>query len=211
MTKILLASASAARISVLENAGVSFAARPANIDERAVEAPLAEAGASPADIAAALAEKKALAVAGLEPDACVIGADQVLSADDRRWNKPGDLGEARVQLKTLSGRVHELHTAVAVVHRNAIAWRHSETAKMTIRHLSGEEIDRYLDAVGDKALSSVGAYQIEGPGIRLFDRIEGDYFAILGLPMLPLLSYLRQAGLLDAKTGEEAPVTGRQT
>jgi len=194
MTKIVLASASASRAGLLRNAGIAFAVEPAAIDERAVEAPLGAAGAASADIAMALAEAKALAVATHHADALVIGADQVLVADGRCWHKPADLGEAHAQLLALAGRTHELHTAVVVARAGAAAWSHRETARMTMRQMTAVEVDAYLDDVGEAALTSVGAYQIEGPGIRLFDAIDGDYFAILGMPLLPLLGFLRKAG-----------------
>lgn len=196
MARIVLGSGSGSRIALLRNAGITFTAQPAPIDERAVEAPLVAAGASADEIAMALAEAKALAVSTSEPDAMVIGGDQVLSADERRWNKPGERAEARAQLLALGGRTHLLHTAVVVARGGTIDWRHHETARMTMRPLSPDDVDAYLDEVGDAALSSVGAYQIEGPGIRLFAAIDGDYFAILGLPLLPLLAYLRKAGAL---------------
>jgi septum formation protein len=196
MPKIVLGSASASRLALLRNAGVDFTARPAAIDERSIEVPLVAAGAAPADIAMALAEAKALAVAKDAPEALVVGADQVLSAAGRCWHKPASLTEAREQLLALSGQMHTLETAVAVADAGAIAWRHGDTAWMTIRPLSAGEVDAYLDEVGERALASVGAYQIEGPGIRLFESIEGDYFAILGLPLLPLLGFLRQARAL---------------
>jgi len=196
MPKIVLASASASRTALLRNAGLDFAARPAAIDERGIEAPLVAAGASPSDIAMALAEAKALAVAKDAPEALVIGADQVLSAAGRCWHKPENLAEARDQLSVLSGQTHTLETAVAVATGGMIAWRHADKAQMTIRQLAAGEVDAYLGEVGERALDSVGAYQIEGPGIRLFDSIEGDYFAILGLPLLPLLGFLRRAKAL---------------
>lgn len=196
MPEIVLASASASRTALLRNAGLDFSARPAVIDERAIEAPLIAAGASPPDIAMALAEAKALTVAKDAPEALVIGADQVLSAAGRCWHKPGSLAEARDQLLALSGQAHTLETAVAVAAGGTIAWRHADTAHMTIRGLAAGEVDAYLGEVGERALASVGAYQIEGPGIRLFDSIEGDYFAILGLPLLPLLGFLRRVKAL---------------
>jgi nucleoside triphosphate pyrophosphatase len=195
VARIVLASGSASRASLLHNAGVDIEIMPPNLDERAVEAPLAAAKASPRDIAAALADAKALAV--VDGDAFVIGADQVLAAGDQRWNKPATIAEARDQLAALAGHSHDLHSAVAVVRNGTIIWRYSETARMAMRALSSAEIDAYLDRVGDKALTSVGAYQLEGPGIQLFEKIEGDYFAILGLPLLPLLSYLRGEGAIS--------------
>jgi septum formation protein len=196
MASIVLASASPSRIALLTAAGVDFTATPAPIDERAVETPLIETGAGPAEIAAALAEAKAVAVGHDAPQAIVIGADQTLALDGQRWTKPADLGEAREQLARLSGRTHTLHAAVAAVHEGAVVWRHQEAADLTMRPLTAVMIDAYLKRVGETALASVGAYQIEGAGIQLFDAIDGDYFAILGLPLLPLFRFLRNAGAL---------------
>jgi len=197
MTPIVLASASKARIAMLDAAGVPFTARPAPIDERAVEAPLVAAGAAPAAIAMALAEAKAIAVGRAEPDAIVIGADQTLELDGARWVKPATLAEARSQLARLSGRTHALHTAVAAARGGSVVWRHAESARLTVRQLSAAFIDRYLERVGEAALASVGAYQIEGFGIRLFDAIDGETFAILGLPLLPLLAFLRRERAIE--------------
>jgi septum formation protein len=194
MGRIVLASASTTRIRLLTAVGVSFEVRPARIDERAVEDPLIKAGVGSVGIAEALAAAKAKSVAEGEPGALVVGADQVLERDTERWHKPASLAEARRQLEALSGRRHQLHSAVAVVKGGTTAWRHVESATLTMRKLSPSFIDWYLAAVGDAALASVGAYQIEGPGIQLFERIEGDYFAILGLPLLPLLAFLRGEG-----------------
>ena len=196
MVKIVLASASPARSAVLGNAGIEFTTRPANIDERAIEKPLAASGELPERIAMALARAKALAAANDQPDALIIGADQILSADGRRWNKPASLVEARDQLMMISGRTHELYSAIAVVRAHKVIGQHGEIAKMTMRHLTRDFVDQYLAEIGTEALSSVGAYQIEGPGIQLFERIEGDYFTILGLPLLPLLGYLREFGAI---------------
>jgi septum formation protein len=196
LVPIVLASASPTRIALLRNAGIEFTVMPAQIDERAIEAPLAASARPPAEIAAALAEAKALSVATERPEALVIGADQVLSADGRVWHKPASVGEARGQLIALSGRTHELHSAIAVARGSTIGWRHRETVRLTMRPLTANFIDGYLARVGEEALKSVGSYQIEGPGIQLFERIEGDYFAILGLPLLPLLAHLRNAGAI---------------
>ena len=196
MVPIVLASASPTRIALLRNAGIEFTAVAAQIDERAIEAALAASARPPAEIAAALAEAKALSVAASRAGALVIGADQVLSADGRAWHKPSSIGEARDQLIALSGRTHELHSAIAVAREGTIGWRHSETVRLTMRPLTAGFIDDYLSRVGREALRSVGSYQIEGPGIQLFERIAGDYFAILGLPLLPLLAYLRNAGAI---------------
>jgi septum formation protein len=197
MTSIVLASRSAARVALLKAAGVSFTALPSIIDERAVEAPLVAKGAPAAEIAAALAEKKALDVGGRSAGALVIGADQTLSCNGRRWSKPANAAEARRQIAELAGRTHELHSAVAVVRDDKAVWRHVETARLTMRPLTNAAIDAYLAEAGDAAQRSVGAYQIEGPGIRLFEKIEGDYFTVLGLPLLPLLLYLRGEGALS--------------
>lgn len=194
MVDIILASASPARIAILKNAAIHFTARPANIDERAIESRLASSGKSPPAIAMALAEAKALAGADTDPQTLIIGADQILLNDGRQWNKPSSLAEAHNQLMTLSGQTHELHSAIAIVRAGAVEWRHEAIAKMTMRQLTRDMVDRYLAEIGKAALSSVGAYQIEGIGIQLFERIEGDYFSILGLPLMPLLGYLREVG-----------------
>ena len=194
--RIVLASKSPARGALLANAGIAFDAIPSTVDERQVEAPLIAAGRSPAEIAVALAEAKALDVGAAAGDALVIGADQTLDADGRRWVKPESMDEARDQLLTLAGRSHMLQTAVAGVRAGAIRWRYVEAAELTLRPLTPDAVDRYLETVGEAALGSVGAYQVEGPGIQLFERIDGDYFAILGLPLLPVLSWLRKEGAL---------------
>ena len=123
-----------------------------------------------------------------------IGADQTLALDDARWTKPATMADAREQLARLSGRTHRLHSGVAAAREGAVAWRHLATAELTFRPLTAAAIDAYLAVVGEQALASVGAYQIEGPGIRLFETIAGDYSTILGLPLLPLLAYLRDVG-----------------
>jgi nucleoside triphosphate pyrophosphatase len=197
MSDIVLASASQARIALLSAAGIDFTAMPAAIDERAVEAPLLAEGATPTAIAVALAEAKALAASAEMAEAVVIGADQTLDLDGAVLTKPKSLAEARQQLARLSDRTHELQTAVAVACGGMVIWRHQVMSRLTMRRLSASFIDGYLARVGEAALTSVGAYQIEGAGIQLFDRIEGDYFAILGLPLLPLLKWLREAGALE--------------
>jgi len=194
---IVLASGSPTRKALLSAAGVPFIVKVAPIDERAAEAPLIATVSPPADIASALAEAKAVAVSRDDGDAFVIGADQTLDADDNRWTKPATIAEAREQLARLSGRAHHLHSAVAVARGGTVAWRYRDSARLTMRPLSATMIDAYLAEVGDAALASVGAYQIEGPGIRLFERIDGDYFTILGLPLLPLLAYLRGEGAIS--------------
>lgn len=195
--EIILASASPFRANMLTQAGVPFRALAPDLDERAAEAPLAETGASPEEVAAVLAEAKAMTVAESNPDALVIGSDQTLSLGDRIFHKPADMEAARRHLLALSGKAHRLNTAVAIIQGRQTLRRHVEIATLTMRKLEPAEIGRYLSGVGDAALRSVGSYQVEGRGIRLFERIEGDYFAIVGLPLLPLLAFLRELGALD--------------
>ena len=196
MTRLVLASQSATRVRLLKAAGIAFTAVAPSVDERAMEAPLVLRGASPAEIAVALADAKAIDVSESEKDALVIGADQTLDCDGERWTKPPSLAVAHQQLARLSGRTHRLHSAVAVARNGRVAWRYHDSASLTMRPLSAAAIDAYLGEVGDAARTSVGAYQVEGPGIRLFERIDGDYFTILGLPLLPLLLYLRGEGAI---------------
>lgn len=197
MGRIILASASPARQAILARAGIAFSVRIPAVDERAVEVPLLAAGVPPREIAIALAEAKSLAGNEESPEVLTIGADQILEQDGRRWTKPGSLGEARAQLLALSGRTHLLHSAVAAARRGEIVWSHVETARLTLRVLSQAFVDKYLAAMGETALTTVGAYQVEGLGIQLFERIEGDHFTILGLPLLPLLAFLRREGEID--------------
>ena len=180
---------------MLQNAGVAFEAISSAVDERALERELLAAGASPGAVALALAEAKARAIPA-EREAFVIGADQTLEAAGERWHKPTDCDEARRQIAALSGRSHQLHSAVVGLRPGYPPWRHLATATLTMRKLKAEEVEAYLDQAGAAATASVGAYQIEGPGIQLFETIEGDYFTILGLPLLPLLKWLREAGAL---------------
>ena len=196
MTAIVLASGSPARQALLANAGLSFDVDPAALDERAAEAPLVARGATPAEIAMALAEAKAADVSRRRGDAFVIGADQTLDRDGHRGTKSASLAEARAQLQRLAGRSHQLHSAIAVARAGSVQWRHLDSATLTMRPLTDAEIDAYLARVADSVLGSVGVYQLESEGIRLFERIEGDYFTILGLPLLPLLAYLRSQGAI---------------
>jgi len=197
MKKLILASGSPFRRAMLENAGIAFDVVRPTIDERAVEAPLAESGASAEDVAQVLAEAKALDVSEKHPDAIVIGSDQTLSLGDRLFHKPEDMEGARRHLLALSGKTHHLNSAVVIAAGGEAAWRHVSVASLTMRELSPAFIGRHLARVGDKALQSVGAYQIEGEGIQLFARIEGDHFTIVGLPLLPLLAQLRTMGAID--------------
>lgn len=196
-TRLILASKSPFRSALLKNAGIEFSNESADIDERAVEAPLYETGATPEDVAQVLAEAKALDVSEKNPGAVVIGCDQTLSLGEDIFHKPADMEAAGRQLLQFSGKTHQLNSAVVLVKDGETLWRHVSVARMTMRALSPAFIGRYLGRVGDSALSSVGAYQVEGPGIQLFEKIEGDYFTIVGLPLLPLLAELRKEKLID--------------
>jgi len=194
---IILASSSPFRKSLLANAGITFAAVKPDVDERAAEAPLKGSGATPEDVALVLAIAKAAEVSERNPRALVIGSDQTLSLGDEIFHKPADMEGARRHLLHLSGKTHQLNSAVALVRDGETLWSQVAVARLTMRKLEPAFIGRYLARVGEKALSSVGAYQIEGEGIQLFDNIEGDYFTIVGLPVLPLLAALRKLGAID--------------
>ncbi len=196
MTELVLASGSQIRATLLRNAGLEIRVMPSDVDERAVEEPLLESGVTPDEIAMILAEAKALDVGDQIKSALVVGADQVLEFEGERLTKPADMEQARRQLLRLSGQTHALHSAVALVRNGNTIWRHVATARLTMRVLSPEFIGWYLAQTGDAALSSVGGYQLESLGIQLFDKIEGDYFTILGLPLLPLLGQLREIGTI---------------
>ncbi len=193
---LILASASTARRNLLLRAGVAVAIEPAHLDEAAIKASFRREGAPAADCAMALAEAKALAVARRYAGALVIGADQLLVCDGAWFDKPRDLAEAGAQLLALRGKTHELVTALAVVREDAVIWRAIERPRLTMRAFTPRFLDDYVAEVGDEVLGSVGAYQLEGRGAQLFARIEGDYFAILGLPLLPLLHFLRGQGVV---------------
>jgi septum formation protein len=192
---LVLASRSTARRAVLEAAGVPVEVRPADIDERAAAASLR---AEPREVAAGLAREKARAIARIVPGRLVVGADQTLALGARLFAKPANASAARDQLTALSGQTHELHSALAAVRDGEVLFEYAGTARLTMRRLSAQFIARYLEAVGEAATASVGAYQLEGLGVQLFERVEGDYFTILGLPLLPLLGFLRREGLLAA-------------
>jgi septum formation protein len=178
---------------MLEAAGIPVAVRPADIDERAVEQ---GAGGDAKAVAALLAREKARAVAAQLPDRLIVGADQTLALGDRRFSKPADRADARIQLQALRGRTHALHSAVAVVRGGDLLFECSDTARLTMRPFSDGFTETYLDATAGAATTSVGGYQLERTGIQLFERVEGDHFTILGLPLLPLLRFLRAAGAL---------------
>lgn len=194
---IILASSSPFRKMLLVNAGIRFEAESARIDERAVEESVANSGLTPEDLALLLAEAKALDVAARHPGALVIGSDQTLALGDAVLHKVADMEAARARLLQLSGKAHQLNSAVAIVRDGETLWRHVSVANMTMRALDPGFIGRHLAEAGDGVLQSVGAYQLEGPGVQLFSAIEGDFFTILGLPMLPLLAALRDLGAID--------------
>lgn len=196
--RLILASQSPFRKMLMENAGLTFDAFSPEIDERAAESELERQAPSPADVALHLAEAKATAVSVRHPGRLVIGSDQTLSLADRVFHKPEGIAGAREHLLALSGRTHALNSGVVIAVGGEVAWRHVSTASLTMRPLSADFIDRHLARVGERVLGSVGAYQLESEGIQLFERIEGDYFTIIGLPMLPLLAQLRSMGAIDA-------------
>lgn len=192
---LVLASSSPFRRMLMENAGLVFESRAADIDERRIEAGLEDA--LPDEVALTLAKAKATEVSSHLPGKLVIGSDQTMSLGSRVYHKPKSLPEAKESLLSLSGKTHRLNSAVAFARDSEIVWEHVAHADLTVRPLSEAFIDRYLERVGEKVFGSVGAYQLEGEGIQLFSKIEGDYFTILGLPMLPLLEKLRELGAID--------------
>ena len=192
---LVLASKSEVRRMIVEAAGIPVDVRPAEIDERSIEA---GAGGAPArDIARMLALVKTRTVADAVPGRLVLGADQTLAFGSEILSKPLDLAAAHAQLVRMRGLTHELHSAIAVARDKTVLFEHVATARLTMRRFSEDFVDRYLETVGFAALTSVGAYQIEGIGIHLFERIEGDQFTIMGLPLLPLLNFLRDEGCIE--------------
>jgi septum formation protein len=191
-TSLVLASASRSRQNMLRAAGVTFVADPADIDESAFKIK----GADPAAVAKSLAAAKAKAVSKRRPETLIIGSDQMLVCESRWFDKPTDRAGAKSQLMALAGRTHELIAAVTVVHGQKSVWSHTDRARLYMRAFSETFIDEYLDRIGGDAFLSVGAYQVEGLGIQLFEKIEGDIFTIMGMPLLPLLEYLRTEGVL---------------
>ena len=193
---LVLASASPSRRTMLENAGLSFSVHPAAVDEDAVKESLKAEGASAARTAETLAELKAQRVSLGQGAALVIGGDQIMTCGEVAFDKPADMDHARGHLLALRGKPHLLHTAICVAKEGAVIWRHLEVPRLTMRAFSDRFLDAYLEAAGERVLASVGAYQLEGLGAQLFDRIEGDFFSILGLPLLPLLDFLRGHGVV---------------
>jgi septum formation protein len=182
---------------LMENAGLRFEAVGADIDERAIEAPLEKDGVPPDAVALVLAKAKAREVSSRFSQALVIGSDQTMSLGSRVFHKPKHMAEAEGHLRALESKTHRLNSAIALAKNGEIVWEHLSHAELTMRPLSPDFIRRHLASVGDRALTSVGGYQLEGEGIQLFSEIAGDYFTILGLPMLPLLDQLRLMGAID--------------
>lgn len=195
--ELILASSSTARASLLRQAGVSFRIEPADIDEGAIKATARESGDSAADCALALAHQKAVVVSRRNPDALVVGADQILVSGQDWFDKPSDETVARQQLEALQGRTHELVTAACVVRGEAELWRTVSRPCLMMREFSAAFLDEYIAGEGEALLGSVGAYRLEARGVQLFSGIKGDYFAVLGLPLLELLDFLRGCGALQ--------------
>ena len=193
---IILASESRTRAKMLRDAGVEIETRPARVDESAVKAAMAAEGALALDVADTLAEMKALRISQREGETLVLGADQVLVCEGRLYNKPDSRETAAEQLRDLRGKSHDLISAAVVAQGGEPVWRHVGRARLTMRPFSDAFIDQYLEEVGEAATWSVGAYQLEGRGAQLFSRVSGDYFSILGLPLLELLGFLRVRGVL---------------
>ena len=193
---LVLASKSASRRALLQGAGIPIEVLAADIDERSIES---RAGlADPGAVAALLAREKAVAVSVQQPGRLVLGADQTLALGQRRFSKPANRAAARDQLKILRGQSHTLHSAVAIIRDGKPVFEHCAVARLTMRAFSDEFLESYLDAAGDAVTASVGAYQVEGFGVQLFERIDGDHSTILGLPLLPVLDALRRQGVLRA-------------
>ena len=201
---LILGSGSAVRAMLLSQAGVEFEVVTSEVDEDAIKdefsksEQLGDTEFATDKLALKLAEAKALAVAAKRPDALVIGADQILSCEGRRFDKPKSLDEARTNLKFFRGKPHILHGGIAIAQGDAIIWGHSDRATLTMRGFTDAFLEEYLARLGDEVLKSVGCYQMEGPGVQLFERIEGDYFTILGLPLLALLAELRRLAAVPA-------------
>ncbi|MBI3701413.1 MAG: Maf family protein [Afipia sp.] len=192
---LILASQSAVRKSLLENAGLTVETMPANIDERGIQQ---KSGMkNPGGIATLLAAEKAKHVSALHPKRYVVGADQTLALGERLFSKPAGRDAAADQLAALAGQMHTLHSAVSVARQGQVVFSHVGAARMTMRKLTARDIASYLDAAGDKVTTSVGAYQLEGLGAHLLEKVDGDHFTILGLPLLPLLAFLRGENLLS--------------
>lgn len=196
MTEIILASGSASRRALLAGAGVPARSIKPNVDEAHAKAAMRAENVRVRDQAMQLAEMKAMKISRTEPG-LVIGGDQMLSLDGEAFDKPADLSAAADHLRKLSGRTHTLETAIVIAENGEFVWRHLARPKLAVRTLTNSFIETYIDQCGEALLSTVGAYQLEGMGAQIFSKIEGDYFSILGLPLLPLLDYLRVRGVLQ--------------
>ena len=194
--KLILASGSPFRKQLMEAAGLAFTAEPARIDEREIEAPLVAGGASPEEVAAALAKAKADDAAARNRQAFVIGSDQVMSMDGRLFHKCTSVEIAREQLWSMRGKTHRLSSAISIVHNGEEVWSHVSVADLTFRDFTEAFLDSYIANAGPKVLLTVGAYSYEGLGQQLFEKVEGDFFTIIGLPMLPLLAALRDLAII---------------
>ena len=195
---IILASASLSRAAMLRAAGVDFTIEPAAIDEANVKLAARRSGDTALDCARRLAMEKACCVSRRRPAALVIGGDQILDAESQWFDKPGSRAEALAQLRTLRGRTHRLATAACCALNDAVIWQATSSPELTMHGFSDDFLDRYIAAEGDAVLGSVGAYRLEARGAQLFTRITGDYFAVLGLPLLELLAFLRGRGVMPA-------------
>ena len=193
---LVLASASQARGMMLERAGIAVLCDPASLDEAAVKC--GAVGKAPAEVASLLAELKAREVSARHPGALVIGSDQMLECEGACYDKPATVAEARAQLTALRGRSHTLTSAAVILRDDRVLWRHAEAARLTMRAFSDDFLNAYLDQAGATICQTVGCYRIEGPGLQLFSRVEGDHFVILGLPLLALLAALRDLGGLKS-------------
>lgn len=191
-----MASASTARRRLLQGAGVSFDIDPAHLDEDAIKVSQRTSGGTATDAALALAEAKALAISARHNGAVVLGADQMLACDGVWYDKPINRDAAKDQLRALRGHTHQLISAVVAVRDSTVLWRHSDTAQLTMLDFDDRFLDDYIAACGDDVLGSVGVYHLEGRGAQLFSRVDGDYFTILGLPLLAVLAFLRTENLL---------------
>ena len=195
---VILASGSPTRLAMLRHAGLSVAAEAPGVDEAAIKHALRADGAGPGDVAEALAETKAIRVSRRHEGAHVVAADQMLVCGEVWFDKPPDRDHLRAQLAALRGKTHSLISSAVVAFNGARIWHHTDRADLTMRAFSDAFLDSYVETVGDAALGCVGGYQIEGPGVQLFERVEGSHFTILGLPLLPVLGFLRDRGLVAA-------------
>ena len=194
--RLILASASASRIAMLQSAGLTLKQEPAGVDEDMVKRSLKAEGADAAHVALTLGDLKAQQISRRNPDAFVIGADQMLECNGVWFDKPPDLDHARGHLQALRGKTHQLITAAVIVRAGGRIWQHVDRASLTMRDFSDGFVDAYLAKTGEEVCSTVGAYRLEGLGAQLFSRVEGDFFTILGLPLLPLLDFLRGHGIV---------------